>query len=59
MRFDDIYKWAGIIHRDVGAMSLCDFVSAVRGHAEASGAKPKGNGNLSEQRLSELGIEGF
>lgn len=40
-------------------MALGDFIYAVRGFTEASGAKPKGNGNMSEDRLSELGIEGF
>lgn len=40
-------------------MSLWEFDCAVRGHAEAKGKKPKGNGDMSEGRLSELGIEGF
>lgn len=57
--FADFYKWAGIIYRDIGAMALCDLVSAVRGYAEAKGVKPKGTADISEDRLGELGIEGF
>jgi hypothetical protein len=44
---------------DVGKMTLWEFSCAVRGHAEANGAKPRGNGDMSEERLSALGIEGF
>jgi len=40
-------------------MAFWEFIYATRGYAEANGAKPKGNGDMSEDRLSELGIEGF
>lgn len=39
-------------------MSLFEFAAATAGYAEANGGKRKG-GSISEDRLSELGIEGF
>ncbi len=38
---------------------LWEFVYATRGFAESNGAKPRGTGDISEDRLNELGIEGF
>jgi len=40
-------------------MTLWEFAQAVRGHGLANGAKPKSNAQISDDRLSELGIEGF
>jgi len=54
-----VYLWGGVIFRDIGAMSLFEFAQAVRGHSLANGAKPKSNAEISEDRLSDLGIEGF
>lgn len=58
-RWAHLYKWAGVLHRDIGGMALWEFAQAVRGYAEANGAKPRGAGDISDDRLSELGIEGF
>lgn len=44
---------------NIGSMTLWEFDCAVRGHAEANGVKPRGKGDMSEDRLSELGVEGF
>lgn len=43
---------------NVGQMTLYEFIYAQRGWAEANGAKPKG-GTISDDRMAELGIEGF
>lgn len=59
IRWSNVYKWAGVIHRDVGAMTLWEFTEAVRGYAEANGAKARGTGDISDERLAELGVEGF
>lgn len=40
-------------------MTLWEFVCAQEGFAEANGAKPKGGGEISDDRLAELGVEGF
>jgi hypothetical protein len=57
-RFDDFFKWAGVLHRDIAAMSLYEFIMATRGYGEAHGAKPRG-GTIADGRLSEMGIVGF
>jgi hypothetical protein len=58
LRWADIYKWAGVLHRDIGSMTLQEFKWAADGYAEANGAKPRG-GTISDDRLSALGIVGF
>lgn len=59
IRFSNFYKWAGVIHRDIGQMMLWEFIHAKRGYDEAHGAKPRGTGDISEDRLSDMGIAGF
>lgn len=39
-------------------MTLWEFMAAADGHLLANGAKPKG-GDISEDRLAEMGIAGF
>jgi hypothetical protein len=58
MRWGELYKWSGVLHMNIGAMTLFEFMAATRGYAEANGAKPKG-GSISEERMQEMGIEGF
>lgn len=43
---------------DIGKLSLWEWMCAVEGYALANGAKPRG-GDISEDRLSEIGIAGF
>jgi hypothetical protein len=45
----------------VGRMSLWQFMAALDGYGRANGWKKTGNtaGSMSDQRLAELGIEGF
>ena len=40
-------------------MTFWEFGCAVDGYNESQGRKPPGRGDMSEDRLSELGIEGF
>lgn len=42
----------------VGAMSLFEFICATRGYGEANGAKQSG-GTISDDRLAEMGVQGF
>lgn len=58
IHWPDVYKWAGILHLDIGQMTLFEFRCAVRGFAEANGVKPRG-GTISDERAAELGIAGF
>jgi hypothetical protein len=41
-------------------MSLWEWVCATDGYAEANGSKKRrGTGDISDDRLAEMGIEGF
>lgn len=40
-------------------MTAWEFICAVDGYLEANGVKRSGGGDISEDRLAELGIEGF
>lgn len=44
---------------DVGQMGLWEFMQATQGYAESKGAKPKGRGSISDDRLAEMGVVGF
>ena len=48
----------GFSPRDLDSMSLWEFIACRDGFALANGAKPKPK-EISDQRLAELGIEGF
>jgi hypothetical protein len=43
---------------NIGDMTMFEFACATQGFAEANGAKPKG-GTISDDRLADMGIEGF
>lgn len=43
---------------NIGTMTMFEFACATRGFGEANGAKPKG-GTISDDRLADMGIEGF
>ena len=51
----------GFAPAQVDAMSLWEFHACADGYAEAHGGKKKsrGSGDMSDQRLRDLGIEGF
>lgn len=50
----------GFRPRDVDEMSVWEFTACVDGYAEANGGKKRsGGGDISEERLAELGIVGF
>lgn len=40
-------------------MTLWEFACARSGFDEAHGVKPKGGGEISDDRLAEMGVEGF
>jgi len=40
-------------------MTLWEWVCATEGYAEANGHKKRRGGDISEDRLAEMGIEGF
>lgn len=40
-------------------MTLWEFAAVMDGFRQFHGAKPKGKDDISEDRLAELGIEGF
>lgn len=43
----------------VGECSVWQFAAALEGYGRAQGWKVSGGGDLSEERLREMGIEGF
>jgi len=50
----------GFTPAQVDAMSAWEFSACVEGYSEAHGGKRAGSGgDISEERLRELGIEGF
>lgn len=48
----------GFSPRAVDAMTLWEFAAAADGFLLSRGAKPKGR-DMSDERLAELGVEGF
>ena len=48
-----------MINRDIGAMTLWEWLCAIDGYGIAHGVKPRGYGDIDEDRLSDMGIEGF
>lgn len=44
---------------DIGSMGLWEWVCATEGHALANGSKKAMGTDISDDRLSEMGIEGF
>lgn len=40
-------------------MTMWQFAAAVAGWKRAQGKAPKGSGDISDERLREMGIEGF
>jgi hypothetical protein len=58
MNWSQIYKWAGVLQMNVGSLTLFEFMAATRGYGEANGEKQRG-GTIGEDRLEEMGIEGF
>ncbi|MGV1920464.1 MULTISPECIES: hypothetical protein [unclassified Agrobacterium] len=54
-----MYKWAGVIHRDVGAMTLWEFACAQDGFRIANRSSEAAAPAMDDATLSELGIEGF
>lgn len=40
-------------------MTMWQFAAAVAGWNKANGQGPKGSGDISDDRLREMGIEGF
>lgn len=56
--FQSLYKWAGVLHMDIGRMSLWELNAAITGYGEANGGRKRG-GSISEDRLTKMGIQGF
>lgn len=59
MRWSDLYKWTGVLCMDVGGLTLWELAEASRGYAEVRGGRARSGASMSEERLSDLGIEGF
>jgi hypothetical protein len=49
----------GFTPRDVDQMTIWEFNACFDGWKAANGVKPRGKGDISEERLAEMGIEGF
>lgn len=62
MKFSAFYasgQVMGFTPRDVDQMTIWEFNACYDGWKIANGVKPRGKGDISEERLAEMGIEGF
>ncbi|MDT6941959.1 hypothetical protein RI570_17800, partial [Brucella pseudogrignonensis] len=53
-KFNRFYQWAGIIHRDIGKMTLWEFRCAVEGFKAANATEEKAAPGMSDDQLAEL-----